>query len=475
MSSFFIRGKGVSSSKRKLKSKALGNKKGRYPSKVSNYSSNKKRRTEKIDDEEILSSDEAFTDEDQSSHDEEEEDQNLTAQEMKLKLAKKYLKEKEEQERLENSEVTPDILASRLKEEGLRQAGKLRKKVADKLLVVTESDIHVLRNKDHSLSVTCVVISSDSRFIYSASKDCFIIKWSVLNQQKVHSISSAHKLKDKSKVGHDGTIISLAISCDNRFLVSGDIKNLILVWSPETMEHIHTFKGHSGPVTGLAICRETNHLYSSSHDRSVKIWNLEEKIYIETLFGHQSPASCIDVLCKNRAVSSGSSDNSIRVWKIEEESQLIFNGSGRSIDVVKRLDDTHFISCGEDGLVSVWGLFKKKPLSVINSAHGLDPITQEPNWVTSVASMPMSDVFASGSCDGCVKLWKNEDNFRNSTLLFTISVKGFINSMVFSQDENYLILGVGQEHKLGRWSKIKDAKNSVLVIDLIKKNGIKNG
>lgn len=41
-----------------------------------------------------------------------------------------------------------------------------------------------------------------------------------------------------------------------------------------------------------------------------------------------------------------------------------------------------------------------------------------------------------------------------------------MNDLKFSEDGNYLIAAVGQEHKLGRWSKAKSAKNSILVIKL---------
>jgi ribosomal RNA-processing protein 9 len=48
-------------------------------------------------------------------------------------------------------------------------------------------------------------------------------------------------------------------------------------------------------------------------------------------------------------VSAGGRDGTVRVWKIVEESQLIFNGPATSIDVVKLINEEHFVTCGEDG------------------------------------------------------------------------------------------------------------------------------
>ncbi len=43
---------------------------------------------------------------------------------------------------------------------------------------------------------------------------------------------------------------------------------------------------------------------------------------------------------------------------------------------------------------------------------------------------------------------------------------GFVNDLKFTSDGNYLIAAIGQEHKLGRWSIVKNVKNSTLVIKL---------
>jgi len=41
-----------------------------------------------------------------------------------------------------------------------------------------------------------------------------------------------------------------------------------------------------------------------------------------------------------------------------------------------------------------------------------------------------------------------------------------VNDLKFSEDGSYLIAAIGQEHRLGRWSTIKSAKNSTLLIKM---------
>ena len=40
--------------------------------------------------------------------------------------------------------------------------------------------------------------------------------------------------------------------------------------------------------------------------------------------------------------------------------------------------------------------------------------------------------------------------------------------MQFSSDGSFLVAGIGQEHRLGRWWRIKEAKNSIVIIKLKK-------
>lgn len=52
-------------------------------------------------------------------------------------------------------------------------------------------------------------------------------------------------------------------------------------------------------------------------------------------------------------------------------------------------------------------------------------------------------------------------------MLFEVKVIGFVNSMAFTPDGNNLVVGVGQEHKMGRWWRIPEAKNRIVVIPLV--------
>ncbi|XP_033105638.1 U3 small nucleolar RNA-interacting protein 2-like isoform X2 [Anneissia japonica] len=454
--SFFIKGSGKTKTKKRKPTtpeKAVPKKKARRPR----------------NDEILSESDDSDNERKKDSDIELSEAEEETAQEKRLRLTKLYLSqlEQEERDKSELHEIDEDAVAHRLQDEILEQRGKLQRKVAELLVPPTMEDLRVLRG--HRLPLTCLVISSDNKFIYSASKDGAIIMWNFETSKKIKIIPGGRKGTEDTHIGHTTQVLALAISTDNKFLASGCKSKVIHIWNPQSMERIHTFKGHRDSISGLAFRKGTHQLFSASHDRSVKVWNLDEMAYVETLFGHQDSITAIDSLTRDRAVTAGSRDNTVRIWKIPEESQLVFKGHSGSIDCIRLINEEHMISGGEDGSVAVWSIMKKKPIAVVENAHeNSDGARHQQNWISAVAALHNTDLLATGSRDSFIRLWHCGTGFRSLTPLFNIPVMGSVNDLQFTSDGRHLVAAVGQEHKWGRWWRLKNAKNCIVIIKLKK-------
>ena len=127
--------------------------------------------------------------------------------------------------------------------------------------------------------------------------------------------------------------------------------------------------------------------------------------------------------------------------------------------------------------ISLWNIGRKKPIFIYHLAHGIQTYESESEgtiplayWITSLATIKYSDLFVSGSWDGNIRLWKITKKVESFEPLTQITMAGFINSLQFvttAVDEKmFLLAGVGQEHKLGRWQKIKKVKNGWKLIEL---------
>uniref|UniRef100_A0A8D0BQG1 U3 small nucleolar RNA-interacting protein 2 n=1 Tax=Salvator merianae TaxID=96440 RepID=A0A8D0BQG1_SALMN len=395
-----------------------------------------------------------------------EEEIEETPQEKKLRLAKLYLEQlrQQEEEKAEEEAFEKDLVAGRLKEDVLEQKGKLQRQIAGTLQPPDVSAIRILRG--HQLPITCLVISADDKYIFSAAKDCSIIKWDVESGKKLHVIHRGKKGTEDGHAGHTAHILCMAISSDGKFLATGDRNKLIMIWEASACKHLYKFTGHRDAVSGLSFRKGTHQLYSSSHDRSVKVWNVAENAYVETLFGHQDVITGLSSLGRECCVTSGGRDGTVRVWKIPEESQLVFYGHQGSIDCIQLINEEHMVSGADDGSVALWGLSKKKPLTTVKQAHGVLKTQglKQPYWISSVAALLNSDLVATGSHSGQVKFWKCGEGYRKLEPIFEIPLVGFVNSLHFSSSGNFLVAGIGQEHRLGRWWKIKEAKNSICII-----------
>lgn len=178
---------------------------------------------------------------------------------------------------------------------------------------------------------------------------------------------------------------------------------------------------------------------------------------------------------------SASSDRTVRLWKVAEETHLVFRGHKSSIDNAQYLTDTSFVSAGQDGSLHLWKDGQKAPVRTVAAAHGyqgqpagaVPPATVgakraasgvagNPNWISSLASVKMSNVVASGSNDGFVRLWSANAEERQLTALCAVPVQGFANALALTS--RLVVVGGGKEHKHGRWWNMKGNHNKLTVV-----------
>jgi len=196
--------------------------------------------------------------------------------------------------------------------------------------------------------------------------------------------------------------------------------------------------------------------------------------------------TCIDALSRERAITGGGRDSTIRIWKIVEESQLVYNGHyNGNIDCVKLINEENFVSGGEDGLLCLWNVNRKKPLVTLENPHGCTKTPSEdvelPRWVSSVGAWTNTDLIVSGSSDGFLRFWKCGERFKSVNSVFTVPCLGWINSIAFSSatditsnKNKFVAVATGKEHRLGRWfDNIKDAKDGIMLIPF--KSKVLNG
>ncbi|CAD5208996.1 unnamed protein product [Bursaphelenchus okinawaensis] len=363
----------------------------------------------------------------------------------------------------EQEDVDYDAISHRLKQNAFEKTVKYHRRVADSFVI---NDDLTIVYRPHRLSTVSVAVSRSGRYIISCSKDGSIMKYDM----KLHKVVAklVPQKKNFGKTLHKGQILCVAISGDDKYIVSGGDDSIIRIYLLSNLKHVKNLKGHSGPITSLVFKSGTNDLYTASWDKSIRSWNLDQMGFVEVLYGHSDPITQIDMLNKPKLVSAGGSARTIHLFKIEHSSQLVFNGmtDSVSIDCVSMINEDHYVSGQMNGSIYVWSVFKKKPVCMVREAHGVDEKTGETRWITAVTARPYSDLVVSGSSNGQLKFWKVAEDYKSLTLVDTFLLAGFLNEMKFSEDGKTLAVAVGQEHKNGRWFKVFEARNSIVLLRL---------
>jgi ribosomal RNA-processing protein 9 len=299
-------------------------------------------------------------------------------------------------------------------------------------------------------------------------------------------------------MGHFDEIMCIAVSPDGKYVATGGKDRRIVIWSNDLLPiKVFETKDKKGIVTGLAFRRGTNELYASCQDLKVRTYNLDSMAQVEILFGHQDMVQDISALGQDRCLTVGSRDRTAIIWKINEETRLTFRGAAKknqsvvegSIDCCSMIEDQLFVTGSDNGSISLWSLQKKKPLHVLPLAHGFDkPLAPNeasaeqdlskiviphalPRQITCIYAIPYSNIFFSGSNNsGDIKVWKLSTDHKKFELLSSIEgVNGIVNRIsVMEQPKNksYIVAAVSKEMRLGRWLKLKHAKNGIFVKEI---------
>ena len=373
--------------------------------------------------------------------------------------------------------------------------------------------------RGHRLSVTGLALTMDDTTVYSVSKEGGIVRWDVETGAKTKYPRTPNVVVDPAKGGGGpmapprcgaAGLLCCAVAQDRNLLCTAGADKRVHVWDTRTMKHVQEFASHRGAVTSLAVREDTGQLFSVSEDRTLKVWSLDDMAYVDTLFGHQSEVVGVAPQRRERVVTVGR-DRTCRFWKVAEDSQLIFRpspGAGHLESCAFTSPDT-WITGSDDGTVSLWSTTKKRAVISWNHVHGfggqggaphgivapkffdkddvarcatsraraqaLCGVSAETNnapegvsnagrWVNAVATSRGADLCASGSGDGAIRLWRVSDEpGRQLAPLWCLPARGFVNALAVASSGRFVLAGMGQEPRGGRWARDAHAKNGLLM------------
>ncbi len=76
---------------------------------------------------------------------------------------------------------------------------------------------------------------------------------------------------------------------------------------------------------------------------------------------------------------------------------------------------------------------------------------------------------ASGAADGVIRLWAVQEGKAMAQTLAPIGglpARGFVNALHIARSGRFVLAGMGQEPRLGRWARDSQARNGLLLHSL---------
>ncbi|TPX61901.1 hypothetical protein PhCBS80983_g00876 [Powellomyces hirtus] len=390
----------------------------------------------------------------------------------------------------------------------------------------------------HNDHILTIATSSDGQFVATGGRDKSINVWSVGENKHLTSFKQ-----------HRDSVTALSFRKGTNTLYSASQDRTVKLWNIDEMSYVETLYGHQDHITALDTLARERCVTAGARDRTCRMWKIVEESQLIFRGGgaatHSEAGQDLVVM-----------DGVRKVPKVDKAQGM----AGGSLDAVAMLDEEHFVSGSDTGAISLWNINRKKPLFTKLRAHGVGakkstatnppppsketttaaetteteattPIQPDANantiteeemtggcgGITSLAAVRYSDLFASGSADGYIRLWKIDASKRRFQMVACIPMPGFINSLTFfeapplpteqpttpkpptphptdlptpsitpitrldraraalattpsskrpQKDNLYLALAIGQEHRLGRWWRYKGVKNAVKVVCL---------
>ncbi|WWC90888.1 uncharacterized protein L201_005825 [Kwoniella dendrophila CBS 6074] len=173
--------------------------------------------------------------------------------------------------------------------------------------------------------ITSVALSPDGKLVAAGSLDTMVRVWNVQTGQQVERLK-----------GHKDSVYSVAFSPDGKCLVSGSLDRTLRIWDltgtkreaeilPPGSKDIQknlgtcqsTLNGHKDYVLSVAISPDGQWVVSGSKDRSIQFWHIATGQAQLMLQGHKNSVISIDLARSGGYLASGSGDCMARIWKYE--------------------------------------------------------------------------------------------------------------------------------------------------------------
>ncbi|KAJ1991255.1 U3 small nucleolar RNA-associated protein [Dimargaris cristalligena] len=157
---------------------------------------------------------------------------------------------------------------------------------------------------------TCLALTPDNRFLVTTSRSLQMTIWDMDTYRPIRTL----------KV-HDAPVLVMDIDSTSSLVATGSADSTVKVWDLEGGFCTHNFKGHQGLVSSVKFHPDTESadwvLVSGGEDGNIRCWNMHTRACVATLSDHTSVIRGLAFSPNCKMLLSSSRDRSINVWRMD--------------------------------------------------------------------------------------------------------------------------------------------------------------
>lgn len=239
-------------------------------------------------------------------------------------------------------------------------------------------------------------------------------------------LTSSRELINTFEGGHKAQILSIDISDDSTYLISGGKDSTVLVWDFKNARLLQTIKC-TGIVVSVCISPDNQSIAFGGTDKKVTLINLSNGTASYTLNDFSDYITSLSFSQDGKYLFASSGDKNIRVF---EEGVLIARLDGHKDwirDFCMSSDGKRLISCDDNGVVILWDISDiKRPILLKESKICL-------TWLLSVDFYVDDLTYVTGDLNGNAKITGPFANYK-------LNIKSPVNRILFKPDLKYIAI-----------------------------------
>lgn len=217
-------------------------------------------------------------------------------------------------------------------------------------------------------------------------------------------------IEQDTLTGHIGSIRAIAVTPDQKMLLSGSYDQTLKIWRLETGEILQSLRDGSGEIRAIAISPDGQLVASAGGAGCVTLWQWGNSEQLGILQGNTISIEALAVTPDRQRLAAGCVNGMITLWQLEPEAFVndtqhlpthqLQGHSGQVRALYFCHDHQTLISGGTDGNVVVWDTDAQSAIALLNPP---DSVSRSP--VISLTLSVDEQQLAVGRMDGTIDLW----------------------------------------------------------------------